>query len=571
MLYSLLFCLFMAMPTQGSAQGAKSLPVEQLVAERLPDLNIPRAGHAAICVAGGEIVVFGGHTTGFVPTPTAEWFDGTAWHTMPMTYPHDQGIALPLSDGRVLLAGGHEQPLGIGQTFSMETYNPKTRTFGEFGCMDRKRCFATAAEMADGSVLIAGNWYQQDGLEAWMDNAQNSKIKDMSMSRSRPYILLTSTDNAIILGTMDEHDDSLAAPAVVDRLHGAAYEEPLLREWLPMAGWDWRSYTSFVGDTSAGRYAYILPVAHGEEEAALALVDGGRFSLLPTDFRVPVEHRGHRILWSSRFLADRKARAGYLVGYDKEGHLYVLKADYAEALTGGKARLMLFVADMEVGHANPQCPVLTPEGDILFAGGFVTDNFQPIATVWRLPVGYKDVEKEEASWRSGSLPWGGGLLLLSLLTGGAIVWRRKRMRVHLRPEHPTDIGSEDTAIAEASDSLFERIEAFLQDGQLFRDARLRAPTVAEALGITNRELATCLRAHGFRSFPDYVNARRVDYACELLRHHPDMKIRSLSIEAGFVSESSFYSSFGSRTGTTPKQWLAKNVGAPSPTDDVERT
>ena len=145
------------------------------------------------------------------------------------------------------------------------------------------------------------------------------------------------------------------------------------------------------------------------------------------------------------------------------------------------------------------------------------------------------------------------------------------MRVHLRPEHPTDIGSEDTAIAEASDSLFERIEAFLQDGQIFRDARLRAPAVAEALGITNRELATCLRAHGFRSFPDYVNARRVDYACELLRHHPNMKIRSLSIEAGFVSESSFYSSFGSRTGTTPKQWLAKNVGAPSPTDDVEPT
>lgn len=559
----------MAGAPKGSAQGAKDLPVERLVAERLPDLNIPRAGHATICVAGGEVVVFGGHTTGFVPTPTAEWFDGTAWHTMPMTYPHDQGIALPLSDGRVLLAGGHEQPLGIGQTFTLETYSPQTRTFGEYDCMDRKRCFATATEMGDGSVLIAGNWYHPDNLEAWEDNAQNPKIKDLSMSRSRPFILLTSKDNAIIIGTMDEHDDSLAAPAVVDRLHGAAYEEPLLREWPLMAGWDWRSYMSLVSDTSAGRYAYILPVAHGEEEVALALVDGGHFSLLQTDYPVPVAHQGHRILWSSRFLSDRKAGVGYMVGYDKEEHVYVLKTDYSEALTGGKARLMLFVANLKVGHANPQCPILTPDGDILFAGGYIKDNFEPIATVWRLPVGKREMKEEEASWLCSPWLWGGGLLLSALLIGGGIVWWRKRKRGPSQIEPSTDVGSEDTAIAEASDALFARIEAFLQDGQIFRDAGLRAPTVAEALGITNRELATCLRAHGFRSFPDYVNARRVDYACELLQHNPDMKIRALSIESGFASESGFYSSFGSRTGTTPKQWLAKNASAPSPTDEGE--
>ena len=41
--------------------------------ERLADLNTPRTGHATLCV-GGEMVVAGGHTTGFVPTATAEYY-----------------------------------------------------------------------------------------------------------------------------------------------------------------------------------------------------------------------------------------------------------------------------------------------------------------------------------------------------------------------------------------------------------------------------------------------------------------------------------------------------------------
>ena len=64
----------------------------RIVPERLPDMTLPRSGHY-MYFANGELTVIGGHTTNFVPTPTAEYFDGKAWHQMPMAYNHDNGFA----------------------------------------------------------------------------------------------------------------------------------------------------------------------------------------------------------------------------------------------------------------------------------------------------------------------------------------------------------------------------------------------------------------------------------------------------------------------------------------------
>lgn len=96
----------------------------KLQVEQLPDLNIPRAGHEVFCV-NGELTVAGGHTEGFVPTPTAEYYKDGEWHTIQMTYPHDNAFSVVLRSGKVMLGGGSEQPIGIGQTFVTETYDPR--------------------------------------------------------------------------------------------------------------------------------------------------------------------------------------------------------------------------------------------------------------------------------------------------------------------------------------------------------------------------------------------------------------------------------------------------------------
>lgn len=88
-------------------QDKVSCPMVKIQAERLPDLNIPRAGHHTLYV-NGELIVFGGHTTGFIPTATAEYLREGKWHTMQMTYPHDDGLAVRITQDKILVAGGHK-------------------------------------------------------------------------------------------------------------------------------------------------------------------------------------------------------------------------------------------------------------------------------------------------------------------------------------------------------------------------------------------------------------------------------------------------------------------------------
>ena len=99
----------------------------KLQVQRLPDLNVPRGGHQAFFV-NDEMVVVGGHTSGFVPTATAEYYRDGQWHLMETVYKHDQGFALPLKNGKVLIAGGHELDLGsaISSRWSYTTLFPTT-------------------------------------------------------------------------------------------------------------------------------------------------------------------------------------------------------------------------------------------------------------------------------------------------------------------------------------------------------------------------------------------------------------------------------------------------------------
>ena len=371
-----LLLLYMLLATlQAGAADGSSCPEVRIVPERLPSLNLPRSGHNIFCI-NGELTVTGGHTTNFVPTPTAEYYAGGAWHQLDMAYSHDNGFAVVLGPDEVIIGGGHAEPLGIGQTFMLERYQPSSHTFEGFGCLDRRRVLTSATRLADGRVVISGNHYADDAIGCYDGQSQVQDLGSVRQGRSNPYVLRMGSDNAFILGGNDERDRH-PDTVWVDRLKGGAVRVPLLEQWRLV-------YTDqpFSSDACCiGHDTYLLAATDNTGQLAVFKIVSQQgepvVSLLPTASPIPMQSQWGAIAYKGPVVVDSMRRRGYVIGVDSLYlRQYVLAIDYGQQPAG---LTLCYTDPME--HAAITIPVVTPDGDLLLAGGIPGDNYTPLADV----------------------------------------------------------------------------------------------------------------------------------------------------------------------------------------------
>ena len=79
--------------------------------------------------------------------------------------------------------------------------------------------------------------------------------------------------------------------------------------------------------------------------------------------------------------------------------------------------------------------------------------------------------------------------------------------------------------------------------------------VAAALNTNQRNISGCVKSMRDCSFAQFVNNYRIDYAKQLLRTRPDIKLTEVYLKSGFANETSFFRTFKAITGQTPKEWM----------------
>ena len=561
-------CLFVQtniLAQEGSTdrQQQAVCPIVKVIPEKLPSLNIPRSGHHTIC-ANGEITVFGGHTAGFVPTPTAEYFKNGAWHQMNMVYTHDAGSALVMKSGKVLLSGGFERALGIGQSYEVELYDPQTHTFEGFGCLDTKRASHAQLELDSGRVLITGNWYHGDSIEIYDGDIHFNFIKEASQHRTFPNIFRIAPDDAIIFSGEDTrgHDfDTI----IVDRLKGDSFSDPFFDTWKPQhLHIPIHSDDCFIGDEAKGRYTYLFPVKNKMGQLAIAKADGMQFSLLPTTSVIPMKHEDKPIHYYSQIIVDRKALKGYIMGNDSthqtNSRLYILCVDYSPAMEGKPCPITLYytVSGSEMTGASP---LITPEGDLLLTGGvgkkeYPSQNFYPSSDVLLFHFG-----SEPTAESHSRLPWLiGALLLIAVLTCFYIYHRQHKQRLVIPEKEETEANDEhqtDDPKSSTNDELMQRIHHIVVEKQRFLDSELTASSLATILDTHRNNISSCINNQMGCNFSQYINTYRVEHAKELMLQNPNLKLNTIAYETGFANEMSFYRNFKAITGMTPSEWRNK--------------
>lgn len=514
-------------------------PIIRIEVEHLPNLNIPRSGHSAF-IANGEVTVVGGHTSGFVLTPTAEYFKDGQWHLLNTVYVHDGGFSVVLQSGKVLVAGGFKENLGIGQSFEVEMYDPTSHSFTGFGCLDQKRASATAVELDSGKVLITGNWYANDGMERFDGQATFSHVKAVRHPRYLPHLFRTSDGDVLVVAgynTKGQPIDTL----IVERMKGEPFHAPLFDTWRPLQ-YDLalRSDDSFIGDGT-----YLMPVQDKDGQVAIAEVRDTVFSLLPTDQTIPMASQWGKISYYTPVYADSLHRRGYVMGCDSTGRQYALCIDYAKK----PAEFVLFYTDPLTDGITITIPVMTNEGNLMLTGiKTVTKpnfNFYPSAQVWLLHLATDD---EEAS-TSDHYYWLWVLLGLAALVIIAIGTALSKRR-SLASEQPS---APQPAI---DDELMQRIAQLMDKEKPYLSSELKVSYLADKLNTSSRNVSDCIRNSTNNSFANFINAYRIDYAKQLMSNHPDMKISEVFLSSGFANETTFFRIFKAVTGMTPNEWKA---------------
>ncbi|MBO6249422.1 MAG: helix-turn-helix domain-containing protein [Bacteroidales bacterium] len=502
-------------------------------AERFPDLPQPLHTVCAITL-NGELTLFGGHTDGFLPSPSTWYLKDGTWHDVPMKYPHDHGFFTLLPDGKVMLGGGSAEAFGIGQSWGVEVYDPSSHSFTPIGVLDRKRAGASALALPDGRVLVSGNWYAPDAMEIYEPGKGFSFLKDVTAQRNTPFILASSEENAIIFSGRDNYGNP--SDGTVDRLNGDPFHEPLLDEW---------ECVSRGTSLSIGEYAFLVLARHRErQEWGILHIEGEHFSLLETDQPLPACSEAGDYVWC-QLAVDRSRRSAYSIGFDPERNVCVARICYDPIFDGDKAEVTL--TEIKGSFPQPDAFVLLPDGTIVLPGGNVgksasTHNFITSREIWAFRTEARS--KSVFPW-----PWILAICLL-LLSAGAIliIWKKDR-------SVPVE-GTEGTPV---SLQLTEQLAQIIEKEELFKQPDLRVTDIAARLATNRTYISAIIKSLSGDNFSNMINGYRVRYAQKLMKDNPQMSVTEIAVESGFSSRSAFYRNFKEMTGLNPAEWK-KSLG-----------
>ncbi len=512
-------------------------------AKRLPDMNEARMSHGLVW-ASDHLLAIGGHTTGFVPSTTAEYYEGGRWHTLSTLYPHDTPFALVLKNGDVLVGGGYESSFGIGQTWGVERYHPATHSFTPAPIMDKKRAHASALELENGMVVISGNWYATDFTEIYSGSIEDVWTDSASDNRSYPIILPITKDNVwIIGGTYGSYGNR--TQNIVDQIKGEPFGVDLLAEWQPQTPID-RNIQADV--CRVAENTFLISALNADRQCAPMLVDSTGFSLLPMEHSLPKEGPWGTIFYGGIFWTVPETQTAWLMGIDHQKHVFLAKIGYQPALQGGKAQLTMHYSPAI--EQFPQMPweMMLPDGTFVSVGGVITSNYDATNAVFAF------YPKATERPRFYLFIIAGLAMLIGVCL--LVVLRKKRPN---EPEDGTPNTPEEIVLPNVKTELGDKLKALMEEKELFRNKDLRIADVAAELCSNTTYLSACLNGELNTTFPAFVTSYRIRYAQKLMRKDPAMRLSQVAEDSGFTNEKTFLRSFKAACGVTPSEWKSEQT------------
>lgn len=98
--------------------------------------------------------------------------------------------------------------------------------------------------------------------------------------------------------------------------------------------------------------------------------------------------------------------------------------------------------------------------------------------------------------------------------------------------------------------------------QYYLESDLSLKSLADRVNLSPHHLSQIFNEKLHKTFYDYVNEQRVEYAKQLLVREPRRPITSIAFAAGYNNKNSFYNAFKRHAGTKPSEFRRKCLGLP---------
>ena len=163
-------------------------------------LKIGRGAFSTTLLMDGRVLVVGGFNASLQQEISAEIYDPVSggWSLTKLNYNHGSGHSATLMlDGRVLVAGGCVGDGLTGISDRVELFDPATNSWTEVSAMSHPRCNPIAVLLTDGRVLVAGG---EDG-EGSLSSAE--MFDPVTGQWSKTGDLITSRSDAVAVRLLD--------------------------------------------------------------------------------------------------------------------------------------------------------------------------------------------------------------------------------------------------------------------------------------------------------------------------------------------------------------------------------
>jgi len=105
--------------------------------------------------------------------------------------------------------------------------------------------------------------------------------------------------------------------------------------------------------------------------------------------------------------------------------------------------------------------------------------------------------------------------------------------------------------------LYSHIIAYMEDGEPYLDEKFSLKDMAQAMYSNKVYISKTVNVMSGRNFRQFINYYRVNYAAELMKKDPRMKVVEIATMSGYHNVVSFNQSFKYFMGETPSAYLQR--------------